>query len=150
MISNMEVSLVFFSSFRNNILVFLIQSFQHLNIEHEWGQLSCNHYVSLYVLSHPVPCFLVWLFSPFVFISLVLISRDFQKSLWVFLILFRKIALPIKCLLWPKSTVFLAFIYLKGFLLSIDFIKCCNYIKKVTQKTLAHILLEDINLLVRV
>ena len=34
---------VFFSSFRSNILVYL-QSFQHLSIEHQWGQLSCNHY----------------------------------------------------------------------------------------------------------
>ena len=114
-ISSMKVSLVYFSSVHGNILIFLLQSFQYFSIEHQWGQLSSNHYVSLYLLSQLVPCFLVCLFCAFVFVFLVLISGDFRKPVSVFLILFRKISLPIKCLFWLK----VSFIYFKSFLLSL-------------------------------
>ena len=76
-ISSMKVSLVIFSSVHSKYLIFLLQSFQHLGIEYQWIQLSCNHYVSLYLLSQLVPCFFVCLFCTFVFVPLVLISGTF-------------------------------------------------------------------------
>ena len=114
-ISSMKVWLVYFSSVHNNILNFLLQSFEHFSIEHQWGQLSSNHYVSFYLLSQLVPCFLVCLFCAFVFVPLVLISEDFWKPFPVFWILFRKISLPIKCFFCLK----VSFIYFKSFLLSL-------------------------------
>ena len=117
-----------FSSVHSNNLIFLLQSFQHLSIEHQWGRLSWNHYVSLYLLSQLVSCFLVCRFCTFVFVPLVLISRDFWKILPVFWILFKKISLPIKCPFWLK----ISFIYFKSFLLRLDIINRC--IDVITKK----------------
>ena len=110
--------------------------FQHQSIKHQWGQWSYNYYVSLYLLSHLVPCFLLY-------ICFVRLSLYPLKSLPVFLLLFRKIGLPIKCSFWLK----LSFFYFKIFLLTLDVVNLCIYVitKRPLWLVLAHLLQEDIS-----
>ena len=119
-ISSMKVSMVYF--FPVFIVIFWFSFFKVF--KHLWEQLSCNPYFSFYLPSQLVPCFLVCLICTFAFVFLVLISGDFWKSLPVFWVLYRKIGLPIKigkCVFWLK----VSFIYLKSFLLGLDFIIPC-------------------------
>ena len=122
-------------------MIFLLQSFTHLSAEHQWGQLSSNHYVSWYSFSQLVPYFFVCPFCMFVFVPLALISGDIWKFLPVFWTLLRKIGLPIKYTFWLK----VSFIYFKSFLLSLDIINTYTYV--ITKKTLWrywHILCQKI------